>query len=259
MTDVLPSWRDGATRQAILDFVAAVTEGPDAVPEAERVAVFDNDGTLWTEKPMPTQLHYLLLHWAAAAKADPSLAEKQPYKAAATGDLAWLGDGGRQALRRRRQRPEGDDRRDHRRDRRTRASRTTTPRCPPSTATRSTSPCTGRTRRDLPADGRAAALPRGARLHLLHRLRRRPRLHAPDDRRLLRDPAGARDRLGVRARVRRGDATTSATGPASPSWTTARRSRSGSGAGSAAGRCWPAATRTATSRCCGSCRSTRAA
>jgi len=55
MTDVLPSWRDGATRQAILDFVAAVTEGPGAVPEVERVAVFDNDGTLWTEKPMTTQ------------------------------------------------------------------------------------------------------------------------------------------------------------------------------------------------------------
>jgi phosphoglycolate phosphatase-like HAD superfamily hydrolase len=91
MTDVLPSWRDGATRQAILDFVAAVTEGPDAVPEAERVAVFDNDGTLWTEKPMPTQLHFIVQQWAAAAKADPSLAEKQPYKAAATGDLAWLG------------------------------------------------------------------------------------------------------------------------------------------------------------------------
>jgi len=91
MTDVLPSWRDGATRRAILDFVAAVTEGPDAVPEVERVAVFDNDGTLWTEKPMPTQLHYLLLHWAAAAEADPNLAEKQPYQAAATGDLAWLG------------------------------------------------------------------------------------------------------------------------------------------------------------------------
>ena len=55
MTDLLPSWRDGATRQAVLDFVADVTEGPHAVPEAERVAVFDNDGTLWTEKPMPTQ------------------------------------------------------------------------------------------------------------------------------------------------------------------------------------------------------------
>ncbi|MEJ3405417.1 HAD family hydrolase [Rathayibacter sp. YIM 133350] len=88
---VLPSWRNGSTRRALIDFVASVTSGPDALPEVERVAVFDNDGTLWTEKPMPTQLHYIVQQWAAAAKADPSLAESQPYKAAVTGDLAWLG------------------------------------------------------------------------------------------------------------------------------------------------------------------------
>src|SRR6185369_15705031 len=76
---------------AILEFVEAVTTGPDAVPPEERVAVFDNDGTLWTEKPMPTQLHYIVLQWVAAAKADPSLAQKQPYLAATTGDFAWLG------------------------------------------------------------------------------------------------------------------------------------------------------------------------
>ena len=57
-----------------------------------RVAVFDNDGTLWTEKPMPTQLHYLLGQWKAAATADPALAEQQPYHAAVTGELAWLGE-----------------------------------------------------------------------------------------------------------------------------------------------------------------------
>jgi phosphoserine phosphatase len=91
MNDILPSWREGATRQSILDFVAAVTDGPHAVPEPERVAVFDNDGTLWTEKPMPTQLHYIVQQWAAAAHADPSLADEQPYKAAVTGDLSWLG------------------------------------------------------------------------------------------------------------------------------------------------------------------------
>ncbi|MDQ7877198.1 HAD family hydrolase [Microbacterium sp. QXD-8] len=93
MTDQLPSWRDTASRAAILDFVAAVTAegGPDFVPPDGRVAVFDNDGTLWTEKPMPTQLHYLLEQWKAAATADPTLADRQPYKAAASGDLAWLG------------------------------------------------------------------------------------------------------------------------------------------------------------------------
>src|SRR5215475_2583334 len=84
---LLASWNDTPSKAAITDFVAAVTTGSGAVAEAERVAVFDNDGTLWTEKPMPTQLHFIVLHWAAAAKADPSLAERQPYKAAASGDL----------------------------------------------------------------------------------------------------------------------------------------------------------------------------
>jgi len=88
---VLPSWADGPTRDTILEFIDAVVEGPDAVPEAQRIAVFDNDGTLWTEKPMPTQLHYIVQQWRAAAEADPSLAERQPYTAAVSGDLGWLG------------------------------------------------------------------------------------------------------------------------------------------------------------------------
>ncbi|MGH3702993.1 MAG: HAD family hydrolase [Agromyces sp.] len=87
----LPSWSDGPTRDAILAFVESVSSGPDALPEAERVAVFDNDGTLWTEKPMPTQLHYIVEQWKVQAEADPSLAERQPYRAAVTGDYAWLG------------------------------------------------------------------------------------------------------------------------------------------------------------------------
>jgi phosphoserine phosphatase len=92
MTDELASWRNTATRSAIVDFVERVSgDGQDAVPEEERVAVFDNDGTLWTEKPMPTQLHFLVQQWAAAAKADPALADRQPYKSAASGDLSWLG------------------------------------------------------------------------------------------------------------------------------------------------------------------------
>src|SRR4029078_4000523 len=84
MTDVLPSWREGRARDAILEFVAAVSDGADAVPPEERVAVFDNDGTLWTEKPMPTQLHYVVEQWAAAAQADPTLGEQQPAKAVRT-------------------------------------------------------------------------------------------------------------------------------------------------------------------------------
>lgn len=92
MTDILPSWRDTATRTAIIDFISAVTDegGADYVAPEARVAVFDNDGTLWTEKPMVTQLHYLLGEWKRAAEADPTLAEKQPYQAAVSGDLGWL-------------------------------------------------------------------------------------------------------------------------------------------------------------------------
>lgn len=90
-TTHLPSWRDTATRRAIETFVESVATGPDAVPAAERVAVFDNDGTLWSEKPMITQLHYVVQQWRAAAEVDPSLAERQPYLAAVSGDFSWLG------------------------------------------------------------------------------------------------------------------------------------------------------------------------
>ncbi|HEY4268327.1 MAG TPA: HAD family hydrolase [Galbitalea sp.] len=89
---LLASWREGGTTDAITDFVRRVAEpGPAAIPLEERVAVFDNDGTLWTEKPMPTQLHFVVLQWAEAVKADPSLANVQPYKAAASRDFGWLG------------------------------------------------------------------------------------------------------------------------------------------------------------------------
>ena len=85
----LVSWRDGPARQAIEAFVADVNGR--GVAAEERVAVFDNDGTLWAEKPMPTQLHYLLQQWAAAASADPTLTETQPYAAAVSGEFSWLG------------------------------------------------------------------------------------------------------------------------------------------------------------------------
>ena len=85
----LTSWRDTPTKQAIKAFVADVEAR--GVPVDERIAVFDNDGTLWAEKPMPTQLHYLLQQWAAAASADPTLAETQPYAAAVSGEFSWLG------------------------------------------------------------------------------------------------------------------------------------------------------------------------
>jgi phosphoglycolate phosphatase-like HAD superfamily hydrolase len=90
----LQSWRDGPSKSAIVDFVGRVTTegGPDYVESQERVAVFDNDGTLWCEKPMYIQLDFLIRRFAEQAKSDPSLREKQPYKAAFDGDLKWLGE-----------------------------------------------------------------------------------------------------------------------------------------------------------------------
>src|SRR5262249_41759017 len=83
-----------AARAVILDFVARVTDegGPDFVPPAERVAVFDNDGTLWCEKPMPIELGFILERLAAMAGEDSELAARQPWKAAHERDYGWLGD-----------------------------------------------------------------------------------------------------------------------------------------------------------------------
>lgn len=86
---MLDSWNDGPTKSAIVDFVGRATE--QVAPE-ERVAVFDNDGTLWCEKPAYIQLDFLVRRLAEQAAADPALAAKQPYTAAASGDLAWFGD-----------------------------------------------------------------------------------------------------------------------------------------------------------------------
>ena len=90
---MLDTWTDGHTKSAIVDFVGRVTaQGPDFVEPEARVAVFANDGTLWCEKPMYIQLDFLLRRFKEQAEADPSLREQQPYRAAYTGDLQWLGD-----------------------------------------------------------------------------------------------------------------------------------------------------------------------
>jgi phosphoserine phosphatase len=93
VSDELTSWRDTSTRRAIVDFVERVTDegGADYVPPAERVAVFDNDGTLWCEKPMPIEVGFILKRLAEMAAADASLRERQPWKAAREQDHAWLG------------------------------------------------------------------------------------------------------------------------------------------------------------------------
>ncbi len=88
----LPSWNDGATRSAIVDFVARVTDesGADFVPTEARIAVFDNDGCLWCEKPMPIQAGFLFDKLAEQVAADPSLRERQPWKAVYEHDHTWM-------------------------------------------------------------------------------------------------------------------------------------------------------------------------
>ncbi|MUL45814.1 haloacid dehalogenase-like hydrolase [Mycobacterium sp. CBMA293] len=89
---MLELWNDGPTKSAIVDFVGRVTTpGADYVAPQDRIAVFDNDGTLWCEKPAYIQLDFLVRRLAAQAATDPELAARQPYTAAATGDLAWFG------------------------------------------------------------------------------------------------------------------------------------------------------------------------
>jgi phosphoglycolate phosphatase-like HAD superfamily hydrolase len=90
---MLDTWTDGPTRSAIVDFVGRVTTaGPDFVAPEARIAVFDNDGTLWCEKPMYIQLDFLLRRFKEQAEADPSLRDMQPYESAYSGDLTWLDD-----------------------------------------------------------------------------------------------------------------------------------------------------------------------
>ncbi len=97
--DPLSSWNDGATKQSILSFVERVTlEGSaDFVPIEERIAVFDNDGTLWSEKPVYFQFIFALARLKEMAESNPALAEQEPYKSALSGDpeaFASIGEKG---------------------------------------------------------------------------------------------------------------------------------------------------------------------
>ena len=96
----LPSWNQGQAKRAIVDFVQRVTTvgGADFVPVAERIAVFDNDGTLWVEKPMYAQLAFALDRIKALAPTHPEWKDKKPFKAALEGDLKTLAAGGEHAL-----------------------------------------------------------------------------------------------------------------------------------------------------------------
>ena len=90
--DPLPSWNDGPAKAAILAFVARVTEAgsPDFLPLAERIAVYDNDGTLWPENPMPFQAAFALDELNRRVLSEPELAADAMVQAALAGDLATL-------------------------------------------------------------------------------------------------------------------------------------------------------------------------
>ncbi|MCD2180816.1 HAD family hydrolase [Rhizobium sp. GN54] len=96
----LPSWNDGARRQAIVDFVTRVTTegGPDYVAQAERIAVFDNDGTLWSEQPFYFQLGFIIDRVKALAPEHPEWQEKEPFRSILAGDLAAIADSGQKGL-----------------------------------------------------------------------------------------------------------------------------------------------------------------
>src|SRR5262245_22183578 len=95
-TAPLPSWKDGPSKQAILKFVAEVTKAgaPTFVPTAERIAVFDNDGTLWSEQPMYFHLAFAIDRVKAVAPQHPEWKEKEPFKSLLAGDVKGaLGQG----------------------------------------------------------------------------------------------------------------------------------------------------------------------
>lgn len=99
-SDPLPSWNDGATKARIVGFVEAVTSkgGKDFVPPAERIAVFDNDGTLWSEQPMYVQLAFALDRVDALAPEHSDWKRKQPFRAALQRDMKTLGESGEKGL-----------------------------------------------------------------------------------------------------------------------------------------------------------------
>jgi phosphoserine phosphatase len=99
-TDPLPSWNDGKAKQSIITFVEKVTTpgSPDFVPVPERVATFDNDGTLWCEQPMPVQFYFALDRLKALAPQHPEWKAREPFAALLRGDLKTALAGGDHAL-----------------------------------------------------------------------------------------------------------------------------------------------------------------
>jgi len=98
--DPLPSWNDSASRTAIIEFVETVTEedSPDFVPVPERIATFDNDGTLWAEQPMYVQLFFAIDRVVALAPQHPEWKTQEPYASILKGDVGAALAGGEKAI-----------------------------------------------------------------------------------------------------------------------------------------------------------------
>jgi phosphoglycolate phosphatase-like HAD superfamily hydrolase len=100
VTDPLPSWNEGPSKQAIIDFVKNSTDSTSKgfIPVIDRIACFDNDGTLWTEKPLPFQLYFVIDRIKSMALQHPEWKNKQPYKGILEGDMKSAMAGGDKAL-----------------------------------------------------------------------------------------------------------------------------------------------------------------
>ena len=98
--DSLPSWKDGKTKQSIIDFVTKVTKegSPDFVPPEERIATFDNDGTLWAEQPMYVQLVFALDRVKTLAPQHPEWKDQEPFASLLKGDVKGALAGGEHAI-----------------------------------------------------------------------------------------------------------------------------------------------------------------
>ena len=184
--DPLPSWNDGAAKQSIVKFVEGVTrEGsPDFVPVPERIATFDNDGTLWAEQPIYTQIFFLMDRIKALAP--PASGVDGPRSRSPPCSRATARHHGGRRSRRRRAADGHAFRHDDGR---------VQPHCQRLDRDREASEDRPAVHgHGLPAHARAAGLPARQRLQDLHRLRRRHRVHAALDGKGLRHPARAGDR-----------------------------------------------------------------
>jgi phosphoglycolate phosphatase-like HAD superfamily hydrolase len=99
-SDPLPSWNNGTTKRAIIDFVTTVTRdgGPDFVPVPQRIAAFDNDGTLWSEQPIYFQFAFAIDRVRALAPQHPEWKTQQPFKAVLDGDMKALAASGEKGI-----------------------------------------------------------------------------------------------------------------------------------------------------------------